>query len=166
MTPNVTDESIITVLLVDDHPVTRAGYRRLLESTTDIRVVAEASDGETGCLLYQEHKPSVVIIDLNMPKIDGLETIRRIKAKDAKARILVFSLHNNETIARYTLKTGATGYITKQADPEQMVQAIRLVQQGKVYIDPKLASNMATSIMHDNTGENTLSVLSTREFQI
>jgi len=156
----------ITVILVDDHPVVRAGYRRLLESTSDIRVVAEAGDGETGCLLYHEHKPNVLILDLNMAGIGGLEVIRRIKAGDDDACILVFSMLDSETMVQHALRIGATGYITKQCGAKQMIQAVRLVKQGKVYIDPKLASNIVVNLSLNNSREDPLSVLTDREFQI
>ncbi len=156
----------VTVLLIDDHPVVRTGYCRLLESMADIHVVAEADDGETGCLLYQEHKPDVVIVDLNMAGIDGLETIRRIKAKNPCAHILVFSMHSHETMVQRALKTGATGYITKQCGMNQMIEAIRLVRQGKIYIDSELASKMASSCEFNDVDKDPLSVLTKREFQL
>src|SRR4030066_266132 len=104
------NNSTITVLLIDDHPVVRDGFRRILENTPDIRVVAEADDGETGYTLYREYKPDVVVLDLNMPGIGGLETIRRIRAHDPEAHILVFSMHGNETMVQRVLEMGATGY--------------------------------------------------------
>lgn len=156
----------ITVILVDDHPVVRAGYRRLLESTADIRVVAEADDGEAGYFLYQEHKPDVLILDLNMAGIGGLETIRRIKAVDTKACILVFSMLDSETMVQHALKIGAAGYITKQCGAKQMIQAVRLVKQGKVFVDPKLASSIVVNLSHNNSRQDPLGILTDREFQI
>jgi len=156
----------VTVLLIDDHPVVRTGYCRLLESVADINVVAEADDGETGCLLYQEHKPDVVILDLNMVGIDGLETIRRIKAKNPYANILVFSMHSHETMVQRALKTGATGYITKQCGTNQMIEAIRLVRQGQIYIDSELAPKMANSRAFNDVDKDPLGILTKREFQL
>ncbi len=165
MASDMTGEPI-TVILVDDHPVVRAGYRRLLESTTNIRVVAEADDGETGHLLYLEHKPDVVVLDLNMAGIGGLETIRRIKAGDPDVRILVFSMLNSEAMVQHALKTGASGYITKQCGAKQMIQAIRQVSQGKKYIDPEMASSIAANMTLNSASEDPLSILTEREFQI
>lgn len=159
-------EGPVTVLLIDDHPVVRSGYCRLLESMADIHVVAEADDGETGCLLYREHKPDVVILDLNMAGIDGLETIRRIKAKSPSARILVFSMHSHETMVQRALNTGATGYITKQCGMNQMIEAIRLVRQGKIYIDSELVPKMASSRTFDDADKDPLNILTEREFQL
>lgn len=156
----------IKVMLVDDHPVVRAGYRHLLESTQDIHVVAEAGDGETGYLLYQQHQPDVVILDLSMVGIDGFETMRRIKANNPAARILVFSARNNETLVQRALKTGAFGYITKQCGVELMIQAVRLVNQGKIVVDPELAPHLAASLTRQDTPGNPLNGLTKREFQI
>lgn len=155
----------ITVLLVDDHPVVRDGYRRLLDYTSDIQVIAEAGDGESACLAYTEYGPTVVILDLSMPGIGGMETIRRIKAKDANARILVFTMHDTETLIMRTLEAGALGYLTKQGGIAQMVEAVRQVAQGKPFIDPKHVTNMATRQLFDSA-EDPLRALSTREFQL
>lgn len=156
----------ITVMLVDDHPVVRAGYRRLLESEADIKVVAEADDGETGCILYERHKPNVLILDLHMSGIDGLETIRRIKAKDPDAHILVFSMLSNEILVQRVLLTGAMGYLSKQCRTlGNMIQAVRQINQGKIYIDPDLAMNVAALALKDSS-KDPLNVLSPREFQI
>jgi len=156
----------IKVMLVDDHPVVRAGYRRLLESTQDIQVIAEANDGETGYLLYQQHQPDVVILDLNMVGIDGFETMRRIKANNPAARILVFSMHNNEIIVQRALKAGAAGYITKQCGVEFMIQAVQQVNQGKIVVEPGLASHLAVSLTRQDTSADPLNSLTKREFQI
>ncbi|SFP92936.1 two component transcriptional regulator, LuxR family [Nitrosomonas cryotolerans] len=165
MISNTTHQPI-TVMLVDDHPVVLTGYRRLLESTMDISVIAEANDGETGYILYQTHEPDVVILDLNMVGIDGLETMRRIRAKSPEARILIFSMHINETLVLRALKLGAAGYLTKHCGAKQMIQAIRQVKQGQKYIDPELASSIAISLTMENSSEDPLNSLSAREFQI
>ncbi len=165
MTSDMIDRPI-TVLLIDDHPVVRTGYCHLLESGANIQVVAEADDGETGYLLYQKHKPDVVVLDLNMAGIDGLETIRRIKSKDPKANILVFSMHSHETLVQRAFNTGATGYITKQCGLNQMIEAIRLVRQGKIYIDLELASKITISREFNDVDKDPLSVLTKREFQL
>lgn len=156
----------ITILLIDDHPVVRTGYRRLLENTPDMRVVAEAEDGETGYQLYFEHQPDVTILDLNMPGIGGLETIRRIKAKNPAACILVFSMLNNATMAQHSLKAGALGFISKQSGIGEMIQAIRQVNAGKIYIESELAAMLAVNATRKDTCDNPLDMLTKREFQI
>ncbi|GAO36157.1 LuxR family transcriptional regulator [Sulfuricella sp. T08] len=154
----------IKVMLVDDHPVVRDGYRHLLENTPDIRVVAEANDGEEACALYEQHMPNVVILDLSMPGIGGLEALRRIKAKDPAIHILVFSMHDSETLVLRSLEAGATGYLTKQGGVSQMVEAVRQVAQGKLFVDSKFVPDL----MHHRlfATEDPLHALSTREFQI
>mgnify|MGYP001554099865 FL=1 len=132
MTSYMPADKPVTVLLVDDHPVVRAGYRRLLESTVDIRIVGEASSGETGYALYRTCRPDVVVLDLSMSGIGGLETIRRIKMSDSSAHILVFSMHSYPAMVQRVLKLGAEGYLTKQGSPEQLIQAVRQVKQGRL----------------------------------
>jgi len=159
-----TSPKSITVMLVDDHPVVRDGYRHLLENTPDIRVVAEANDGEDACVLYAQHKPDVVILDLSMPGIGGLETLRRIKAKDPAINILVFSMHDSETLVLRSLEAGATGYLTKQGGVAQMVEAVRQVAQGKLFVDAKYVSDWVHHRLFPT--EDPLQSLSAREFQI
>lgn len=153
----------VTVLLVDDHPVVRAGYRRLLDNTPDIRVVAEASDGEEGCVRYTDYKPDVVVVDLTMPGIGGLETIRRILAKNPAAHILVFSIHDSPALVRRALEAGASGYLTKSSAATRMVEAIRQVVQGKSYLDPELVPEIVRGHALES---DPLQSLSQREFQI
>ncbi len=156
----------ITVLLIDDHPVVRDGFRRLLESTADIRIVAEADDGETGYILYREFKPDVVVLDLNMPGMGGLETIRRIRAHDPVAHILVFSMHSNETMVQRALEMGATGYLTKQSGLKQMVHAVRQVKLGKTYVDPEHISELVVDRQLFHAALDPINGLSKREFQL
>ena len=156
----------ISILLIDDHPVVRTGYRRLLESTPDICVVGEADDGESGYQYYLEYQPDVTILDLNMPGIGGLETIRRIKARDPAARVLVFSMLNNVTMAQRSLKAGATGFLSKQSGIGEMIQAVRQVNAGRIYIESELAAMLALNATRKDTCENPLDMLTKREFQI
>ena len=157
---------LITLILIDDHPVVRAGYRYFLESTKEILVLAEAGDGETGCVLYQEHQPDMAIIDINMPGIGGLETIHRIKSKIPTANILALSMHSSEIMVKRALDMGATGYLTKQCNPEQLLEAVRQISQGEPYIDAKLASNMLSDRAQGKGDKHPLHILSQREFQL
>jgi len=162
----VTLDRKITVLLVDDHTVVRTGYRRLLESTSDICVVAEASNGETGCRLFQRYKPDVVVLDLRMSGIDGLETIHRIKAKDPAAHILVFSMYDNVIMVQRALQLGATGYLTKQSGVDQMIRAVRQVNQGKRYVDQKITQNLVSDAVFCEASGDIVDILTKREFQL
>lgn len=154
----------ITVMLVDDHPVVRDGYRHLLENTPDIQVVAEANNGEEACAFCPQHLPDVVVLDLSMPGIGGLETLRRIKAKHPAINVLVFSMHDSATLVLRSIEAGATGYLTKQGGVMQMVEAVRQVAQGKLFVDAKYVPDL----MHHRlfAPEDPLQALSTREFQI
>lgn len=155
----------ITVMLVDDHPVVRDGYRHLLETEPDISVVAEASNGEICCSEYKKYLPDVLVLDLSMPGIGGLETIRRIRAYDNNAHILVFSMHASEAMVSHALQAGATGYLAKQGGMGQMIKAVREVARGEQFIDAKYAPEPANR-KTDNSPLDPLSVLSPREFQI
>lgn len=161
----MTIEQTITVILVDDHPVVRDGYRRLLEQMPGIKIVAEADNGEAGYDRYRNLAPDVVVLDINMPGIGGLETIRRIKAYDEKARILVFSMHSNEIMIQRALEAGALGYLTKQGGMGQMVQAVQQVAKGRMFIDADHVTSLAQHKLSDNTSDP-VRVLSAREFQL
>lgn len=154
----------LRVLLVDDHAVVRAGYRMLLDREAEIRVIGEAHSGEQACRLYMEHHPDVVVMDLSMPGIGGLEAIRRIVARDAAARILVFSMHDDTVFVDQAVNAGARGYITKNCPPDVMIDAIRTVAGGKTYLEPALAQRLAFQKVRDK--DSPFSRLSTREFEI
>lgn len=158
----------ITILLIDDHPVVRSGYRRLLESTPAMCVVAEAENGETGYQLWQEHQPDVIILDLHMPGLGGggFETIRRIISHDSTAHILVFSMLNNVTMVHRTLKAGALGFLSKQSGIGEMIEAVRQVSLGKTYIESDLARDLAIYATRSDNHKNPFDLLTKREFQI
>lgn len=154
----------IRVLLVDDHAVVRAGYQMLLQNTDDIEVVSEADSGELACKHYVDSEPDVVVMDLSMPGMGGLEAIRRIVARDSDARILVFSMHESTVFVEQALQAGARGYITKSSAPEVLIEAIRELAAGKSHIDSEIAQQLA---FKKSKGEDTpFSDLSTREFEI
>ena len=153
----------IRVFLVDDHPVVRDGYRRLLDNNQDIKVVAEASNGEEACTKYTEVNPDVVVLDLNMPGIGGMETMRRLFAKDPGARILVFSMHDSETMVTRAFQAGASGYLSKSSVAAQMVDAVRVVSQGKKFLNHNFAPKVLETHLR---GSDPLQVLTEREFQV
>lgn len=154
----------INVMLVDDHAVVRMGFRLLLEGSPDIKVVGEAESGEEACRKFPELKPDVVVMDISMPGIGGLEAIDRILAREPAARILVLSAHEDAMHARRVLKAGAAGYLTKRSAAEALMQAIRQVQQGKTFLEPEIAQQLA---MQQLNGErNPLDMLSEKEFKV
>jgi len=157
--------SAIRVLLVDDHAVVRAGYRTLLDGAPEVEVVAEAERGEEACQRFAELRPDVVVMDLSLPGIGGLEAIRRILARDRDAAILVFSMHDDTAFVEKALAAGARGYITKNSAAEIMVDAIRTVAAGQPYIDYELAQNLALR-RAAGRGRELFDGLTTREFQI
>lgn len=152
------------VMLVDDHAVVRMGFRLLLEGSPDIKVVAEADSGEEAVRRFAEIKPDVVVMDISMPGIGGLEAIDRILAKDPGVRILVLSAHEDAMHARRVLKAGAAGYLTKRSAAEALIQAIRQVHQGKTFLEPEIAQQLA---MQQLSGQrNPLDTLSEKEFKV
>jgi len=154
----------INVMLVDDHAVVRAGYNMLLKNAPEITVVAEASNGEEAYQLYSAHMPDVVVMDLSLPGIGGIEAIKRICSRDNKATILVFSMHEEVIFVEQALQAGASGYITKSTDPQLLVEAIIRLSKGEKYIDAELAQRLA---YEKSRGQDSLlSDLSTREFEI
>ena len=130
---------MIRVMLVDDHSVVRAGYRRLLEQTQDIKVAAEAASGEEAYAQIKALEVDVVVMDLAMAGMGGLEAIRRILSRAPAVRVLVFSMHTGAAFARNALKAGALGYVTKVSEPALLVQAVRSVSEGRVFLSPDIA---------------------------
>ena len=153
----------ISVLLVDDHPIVRDGYRVLLGNTADIRVIGEAESGEQAYQLYGEIAPDVVILDLNMPGMGGLELIRRLLAKKTHTRVLVFSMHDSQVMVQRAREAGAAGYLTKSSASSQMAEAVRQVAAGKTFFSHDLMPEMVESMM---VNRDPVRKLSQREFQV
>jgi DNA-binding NarL/FixJ family response regulator len=128
----------IKVILVDDHAVVRAGFRMLLSTDDTIEVIAEADRGEAACQLYLEKQPDVMVLDLSMPGIGGLETIRRICNREPQAKILVFSVHDERVYVDRAMNAGAKGYISKHAHPGILIAAIQTIAEGEVYVEQGL----------------------------
>lgn len=157
-------ENKITILLVDDHELVRAGFRRLLEDGDQFTVVAEAGSGEQAVQDYAKHHPQVVVMDISMPGIGGIGAIERIIARDSAAHILVLSVHEDSVFTTRALQAGALGFIPKRSAPEEMLKAVQQVAQGKMCIDPAIAQQIA---MQKLTGsDNLFDVLSQREFEV
>lgn len=155
---------IIRIMLVDDHAIVRAGFRRLLEQRSDFRVVAEAADAERAYALYVEHQPDVVVMDLSMPGVSGLDTIRRIIGRQAAARILVFSMHEDASVAERAIQLGARGYVTKSNAPEVLATALAEVMAGRLALSPDMAKSIA--MLRLSSEGDPLQALTAREFEI
>lgn len=156
--------SQINVMLVDDHAVVRMGFKMLLETTDDIKVIAEAENGEEAIKFYMEHKPDVIVMDITMPGMGGMEAIERILNKESSAKILVLSAHEDSVHPKRVLNAGAMGYVTKRSAAEELIKAIRAVASGKKYIEASVAQQMA--IQQLSGDQNPVDVLSEREFEV
>jgi two-component system response regulator NreC len=129
----------ISVLLVDDHALVRRGFRRMLEDDPDISVVGEASDGEEAVRLAIDLRPGVTVMDCALPEFSGIEATRRIRGALPDARILMLSMHSEETLIRQAMDAGARGYILKNAMDLDLIAAVRSVSEGKIVLDPKIS---------------------------
>lgn len=125
----------IGILLVDDHSIVRAGFKMLLESVSGIHIVAEAERAEMALQLYLDYQPDVVVMDLSMPGIGGLEGIRRLRARHPDIKILVFSVHDEGVYVSRALTAGAAGYINKNTTPDLLVEAVQQVAAGRSFIE-------------------------------
>jgi len=151
------------VMLVDDHAVVRMGFRMLL-ANAGIEVVAEADSGEDACQQMPKVKPDVVVMDLSMPGMGGLEAVRRLLAQDSKLRILVLSAHEDTAHPQRVLRAGALGYLAKRAAPEALIAAVTAVARGERYVDGQTAQRLAVAqIDGDSSPAQTLSE---REFSV
>jgi len=157
--------SKITAILVDDHAVVRAGFRMLLSTGDKIEVIGEASRGEQAIQLYQELKPDIVVMDLSMPGIGGLETIHRMIQRDSEALILVFSVHHEQVYVSRALNAGAKGYITKNSAPEILTEAIVAILRGDRYVEHGLRKSNH-ELQSPNDYQAILAEFSPREFDV
>ncbi len=153
----------ITILVIDDHPIVRAGCRQLIQQIPDAKVV-EAETGEEGYQLFQQIYPDMVLLDITLPGIGGLEILRKIKANKADAKVLMFSMHEDPVFASRAMQTGAKGYITKNNAADHLVEAIQKVLDGKTYLSPDTAQQLAMLNIGAETSQ--LSDLSRRELEI
>ncbi|NLG74808.1 MAG: response regulator transcription factor [Xanthomonadaceae bacterium] len=156
---------MIRVLLVDDHTVVRFGFRLLLEGAADVQVVGEADSGESAYAMYPRCEPDIVIMDLSMPGMGGIEALKRIRTHYPDARLLALSAHDDAMHARRALVQGALGFLSKRSAPEVLLEAVRSVAAGNRYLDPSLAQELALAEI-DGVSETPLERLSEREFEV
>ena len=154
----------IRVMLVDDHAVVRVGFRMLLNASGDVEVVDEADSGEIAYQRYAESRPDVVVLDLAMPGMGGIETARRLLSRDPGVRVLVLSAHEDTAHLKRALKAGALGYLSKRSAPEDVIGAVRTVAAGRVFLDAEMARKLA---VQDLSGApSPVEALSEREFTV
>lgn len=152
------------ILLVDDHAIVREGYRRLLAEEPSIEVVGEAGDAAQACQSARALNPDVVVMDIALPRISGIEATRRMLKDQPQLRILMFSMYDDAIYAARALEAGARGYISKASAPEVLVQAIYAVSRGECYVSADVAANMARSAAQP--GKSELAALTPREFEV
>jgi two-component system invasion response regulator UvrY len=152
-----------TVLLVDDHAIVRMGFRMLLAGA-GLDVVGEAGSGEQACQDYPRLRPDVVVMDLSMPGMGGLEAVRRLLAHDPQARVLALSAHEDTAHPRRVLRAGALGYLAKRGAPDELIAAVRAVARGDRYVDAQTAQALALAQI--DGGGSPADLLSEREFAV
>jgi two-component system, NarL family, invasion response regulator UvrY len=153
-----------TILLVDDHAVVREGYRAVLQKQPGLRVVAEAADGAEAYRLFKATQPDLVIMDLTMTGVGGIEGIRRIRQWDRDARILVFTMHQNAAFALQAIRAGARGYVTKMSPPDALLRAVFDVLAGKIALSPDIDHELALNRIAEEA--SAADVLTAREFEV
>ncbi|HOI16033.1 MAG TPA: response regulator transcription factor [Geobacteraceae bacterium] len=158
----------IKVLLVDDHKIVREGLRSLLEKEGDITIVAEADNGRTAVQLANEALPDVVVMDIAMPEMNGIEATRRITAENPEIRVLALSMHSARRFVSEALSVGAKGYLLKDCAADELVRAIRTVAADKIYLSPDIADQIVKDYVKNlpDSAPAALSVLSTREKEV
>jgi two-component system invasion response regulator UvrY len=152
------------VMLVDDHAIVRSGFRRLLDQYPGIQVIVEAATAERAYRDFLEYRPDVMVLDISMPGAGGLEIMRRVLAREPQARIIVFSMHDDSTIAARAMRLGARGYVSKNNNPEVLAQAVIEVAAGGQYLSPDIAHAVALCMLSGR--DDPLELLTPREFEV
>lgn len=132
----------IKIILIDDHPLFREGVKRILDMEKDFEVVAEGDDGNEAVSLVEKYRPDVVLLDINMPEVNGVEATRRLMEKVPGTKIIILSIHDDETYVTHAVKTGAAGYLLKEMDADSLIDAVKVVAEGGAYIHPKVTHNL------------------------
>ena len=160
----------ISVLIADDHTIVRSGVRLLLEAETDIRVVGEALNGREALELAESLQPDIVLMDITMPEMDGLEATRQLKARFPHINVLVLTMHRSDDYFFEMLKAGASGYILKGAKTSELINAVRVVQQGEIFLYPSMTQKLVQGYIQlaewDNESEPSLSPREKEIFQL
>ena len=152
------------ILLVDDHTIVRRGFAAFIAQAPDLELVAETGNGETAIKLAQAHQQALVVVDLGLPGLSGIETIRRILQRQPEARILAFSQHQDSVFIGQALQAGALGFVSKGASPELLQQALRALGRGETFIEEHVAERLSVGMRRRS--DSPLQALSTREFEV
>jgi two-component system nitrate/nitrite response regulator NarL len=153
----------ITVVVADDHPVYRTGVVRALKDSATIRVIAEAADGRAALAAIREHEPTVALLDLRMPELDGVEVVNAVTRDDIPTHVILLSAFDDAALVYKALAAGASGFLTKESDSDEIVAAIISCAKGAGYVPTQLASGLANELRHRARGESAL--LSRRELE-
>lgn len=157
---------MIKVLLADDHSIVREGLKKVLEENNEIKVIAEAADGETAFDKAMASKPDVAVIDITMPGMDGLEVVTRMASYCPDIPVLILTMHDEEQYVIRAIEAGAMGYVTKQSAPEQLVAAVKKINAGGRYLTEKASEALALRVIRGNTDKSLTEYLSMRELQV
>lgn len=130
------------IVIIDDHQLFREGVKRILDFEPSFEVVAEGDDGTEAVALVEEYKPDVIIMDINMPKLNGVEATRELIESYPESKVIILSIHDDENYVSHALKTGATGYLLKEMDADALVEAVKVVADGGSYLHPKVTHNL------------------------
>jgi two-component system, NarL family, invasion response regulator UvrY len=152
----------VKILIVEDHPIVRSGLRRLLAA--EAAEIREAASGEEALAIFRTWQPGLVILDLNLPRIGGLEVLERLRIAEPEARILILSMHDDPMHVTRALRAGAAGYVTKNAPPEEIIEAVRRVALGGTYVEHAIAEELV--FLSIKSPSQSLSDLSTRELEV
>jgi len=155
----------IRILLADDHHIVRAGVRQLLESASDLQVIAEAGDGEEAQALIQKHKPDVAVLDVQMPKATGIEVTRWVRANMPEVGVLILTAYDDDPYVMAVLQAGANGYVLKTAQTEDLIQAVRDVNEGKSALDPAITRKLMSNLFK-GTEKKIVEPLTDRELDV
>ncbi|MCM3716135.1 response regulator transcription factor [Alkalihalobacillus oceani] len=142
MTVTETNEKKISIVLIDDHQLFREGVKRILAMEDEFEVVADGEDGSDALQLVKEYRPDVILMDINMPQMNGIEATRELTKAFPNVKVLVLSIHDDESYVTHVLKTGASGYLLKEMDAAALVEAVKVVASGGAYIHPKVTHNL------------------------
>ncbi|MEQ6377573.1 response regulator transcription factor [Bacillaceae bacterium S4-13-58] len=132
----------VEIVLIDDHKLFREGVKRILEFEPAFSVVAEGSDGQDAISLVEQHRPDVVLMDINMPKLNGVQATADLIQKFPETKVIILSIHDDESYVTHALKTGAQGYLLKEMDSDSLIEAIKVVSEGGSYLHPKVTHNL------------------------
>lgn len=156
-----------TILLIDDHPMLRNGVKQLISLEPTLRVIGEADDGVTGIKIAEEQDPDLILLDLNMPGMNGFEVLNDLRSRELSGRIILFTVSNYSEDLINALKRGADGYLLKDMEPEKLIVALKEAASGKMVVSPTLATVLAESLRDNRTSaDHNLSSLTPRETRI